>query len=511
MSNNTKTIAKNTGWYAMETAIGAILTVFTSIAIARTLGPAKMGYIVYVTWIAWVVGALGGLGIPTTTRKYMAEFLGLGDRGTARYIYIRTMLLQAGLATLATGSFLIWVLRDASGEYKLASVFIVLSCWPAMVNSISSQANVASEDLARNLPASAISILTYFIMIILTVVLHWGVIGVGASMFVMRVVDCVIRVIPTSIHILSWETTHVQPEGLRNRMLIFATQSVAIMILDFVVWERSEFILLKHLCPDIRQVAYYSVAFSLAERLLMGATIFGSASGATIFAQYGRDKSRLPDITASTFRYLAIGSIPLHFIAAALTAPVMMLVYGKAYAGAAMVVTLAPLVCLPKAFLNPSQNLLQCNERQGFLIAANIFAGLMDFGVAWLLIPFFGAVGAALGSGAAQLTAVGLMWGFGIYLYKVKLPWALVAKVTFVSLLAALTAHYVAISLHPVLGVVLGLTAALIILFGLFYAMRVLEPEDGIRLNTITGILPKRISGPANRLLMWLVRPAYAG
>ena len=67
------------------------MTLITSIAIARTLGPSKMGYIIYVAWIASVVGSLGGLGIPATTQKYMAEFLGMGDRGTARHIYFRTI------------------------------------------------------------------------------------------------------------------------------------------------------------------------------------------------------------------------------------------------------------------------------------------------------------------------------------------------------------------------------------------------------------------------------------
>ena len=92
--SNTKTIARNTGWYGLENVISFVVTLFTSIAIARTLGPSKMGYIIYVMWIASVVSSLGGMGIPATTRKYMAEFLGMGDRGTARYIYFRTLMLQ---------------------------------------------------------------------------------------------------------------------------------------------------------------------------------------------------------------------------------------------------------------------------------------------------------------------------------------------------------------------------------------------------------------------------------
>src|ERR1035441_656651 len=124
-------------------------------------------------------------------------------------------------------------------------------------------------------------------------------------------------------------------------MMTFAWQSVASMVVAVVVWDRSEFILLKYLCSDIRQVAFYSIAFSMAEWLMMSANIFSSAAGATIFAQYGRDKSRVPDITASTFRYIALTSIPIHFVAAALSAPALPLIYGKAYAGAVMVVVTA--------------------------------------------------------------------------------------------------------------------------------------------------------------------------
>jgi O-antigen/teichoic acid export membrane protein len=508
--SNTKTIAKNTGWFGVESAIDALLTVVTSIAIARTLGPTKMGYLIYVTWIASVVSGVGALGLPATTRKYMAEFLGSGDKGTARYIYIQTFLLQVGLATVSTAGLVFWVLRDSAPDYKVASLLVVLSIWPSMVNLISSQANVAAEEMSRNLPASAISIFIYFIMIVLTVFLHWGVIGVGASMFVMRLADFLVRVFPTMHRILGWGSPHGLPEGLRKRMTTFAWQSVAILALELVVWQRSEFVLLKHLCADIRQVAFYSVAFSMAERLLISASIFGSAAGATIFAQYGRDKSRLPDITASSFRYLALTTIPLHFIAAALAAPALLLLYGNQYAGAAAVITIAPILCMPKAFLVPIRSLLQSHERQGFVIGSTVVAGIVDIGVAAYLIPAHGAVGACIGSGAAEITAVGGMWLAGIILYKVKLPWTLIAKVVLISAAAGLTAHYVALQFSPMWGILCGGSASMIVLFALFYALRVLKPEDRVRFNTVTGILPKPFSGPVNKFLGFLIRPEFA-
>ena len=44
---------------------------------------------------------------------------------------------------------------------------------------------------------------------------------------------------------------------------------------------------LKKFCPDINQIAFYSVAFSMAEVLLVGSAIFAAAVGTTIFVSSG--------------------------------------------------------------------------------------------------------------------------------------------------------------------------------------------------------------------------------
>jgi O-antigen/teichoic acid export membrane protein len=215
-------------------------------------------------------------------------------------------------------------------------------------------------------------------------------------------------------------------------------------------------------------------------------------------------------MTAAAFRYLALSSIPLHCIAAALAAPLLLLLYGKQYSDAAMVVTIAPLLCLSKAFIGPVQSLLESAERQRYVIGATVIAGVVDWSVAWWLIPAHGAAGACIGSGAAQLVAVGMMWAIGIHLYQVKLPWRLVAKVSLIGVAAALTAHCIALRLPPLWAVLCGGSASLIVLFGLLYWMRVLEPEDRDRFKLLAGMLPKPLAGPADKLLSLLVRAESA-
>jgi O-antigen/teichoic acid export membrane protein len=178
---------------------------------------------------------------------------------------------------------------------------------------------------------------------------------------------------------------------------------------------------------------------------------------------------------------------------------------------------LAPLLCMFKAFLSPAQNLLESSERQRYVIAATVLAGVIDISVAWYLIPMHGAVGACIGNGAAQATAVFMMWAVTIYLYKVKLPWWLIAKIVFISALASLTAHFVAVrttayfiaaaGLSHLLAILFGGGASLVVLFGLIYLMRVLEPEDHDRFKLVTEMLPKPFVASADKFLTLLIRP----
>ena len=493
---NSKTILRNTAWYGLENVISFGTSLITSIAIARTLGPARMGYIVYVTWIVTITSSLGSVGIPATTRKYMSEFLGGGDRSTARSIYRQTLTLQAIVATIATFAATMWVLHDAPAEYRLAALLLVLSTWPAMVNFVSAQANVATESLAGNVPASALSALTFFVMTLTAVFLHWGVVGIASAMLGMRSVDFVVRFVPTFRRIMAWPNDGPAPEDLRRRMRRFALQSVAGMVLTLVVWDRSELFLLKHLSPDIRQIAFYSVALGLAERLLIVPSIFAASTGASILAQYGRDRSRLPAMTAASLRYLALTSVPVHLIATALVGPALIALYGHQYQGAILVATFSPILCLPKAFLGPIQSLFESTDQQNYFLTATVVASFVDLGVAWWLIPAHGALGACIGSGVAQALAVGSLWTIGVVRYKIELPWRFLTKLVLVSAIAGLVSFAVARPLPSILGVLLGGATATVAFFGLTYLLRVLEAEDFSRLGVVAAMFPKRLSAP---------------
>lgn len=504
---NSKTIARNTAWYGLENLASFITSLVTSIAIARALGPTRMGYIVYVTWVVTVTGSLGSVGIPGTTRKYMAEYLGMGDRATARFIYLRTLSLQAAVATVATLGAILWIWHDAPREYRTAALLLVLSIWPAMVNFISAQANVAAETLSANLPASIASTVTFFSLVLISISMHWGVNGIAASMLSMRLVDFIVRFIPTFRRILPWSADGVSvPVDLPPRMFRFALQSVTGMVLTLIVWDRSEIFLLRHLSTDIRQVAFYSIALGLADRLLIFPSVFAAATGASILAQYGRDRSKLPAMTAASLRYLALASIPVHFVATALSAPALLTMYGSQYKGAILVATCAPLLCLPKAFVGPIQSLFESTDTQKYFLMATVFSSFVDLGVAWALIPAHGALGACIGSGIAQAMAVGMMWGIGIRQYQIRLPWLFLAKICGVSSISAIGAYLAASHLPAWAGLAAGSFVALVLFIALTYVSRMLEPEDISRVAVIATFCPRALATPLNYFFARLSR-----
>jgi O-antigen/teichoic acid export membrane protein len=171
-----------------------------------------------------------------------------------------------------------------------------------------------------------------------------------------------------------------------------------------------------------------------------------------------------------------------------------------------MVVTIAPLLCMPKAFAGPIQSLLQSTERQAYVIATMVIAGIVDVGVTSALVSAHGAVGACIGSGAAQITAVGIMWAIGARKFGIRLPWMLAAKIAIISTTAALAAHFVTRLLSPLWGILLGGGIAFVVLVTLTRLLRILEPEDYTRFAQLTGALPRPVAVFADRFLALLIR-----
>jgi O-antigen/teichoic acid export membrane protein len=507
---NSPTIAKNSFWYGIETFTNLFLTLFTSIAVARTFGPEKLGYFLYMWWLAGVAGMVGSLGIPASTRKYMSEYFGRGEMGIARTVFYKTLRLQISFAAVVTivSLGLVWFFGDS--QYRLVSLFMVGSIFPYMVNSVVAGGNAAFEDLRANVPASLVSTAIFITAVFSSIYFGWGLLGISVGLFTMRAVELVVRLLPM-IGRLNQHSAEPLDRALSKRMFLYSGQSLVLLVLGLIIWDRSEMIVLKNFCPDIRQVAFYSVAFNLTERLLVFSQVFGTATETTVMVQYGRDSSRTGDLMATSVRYLALISFPIHFGLAAIAGPVIWIIYGQKYSEAVPALVVAACLGIPKAFLLPVQALLSSWERQDLIIRWGLVSGALNLVLDFALIPHHGAIGAALANGTAQTFSVLTLWVTAIRMLKVRISILPVAKIVLISAAMAITVHlattHIPLLFAVIMSVILG-PALYLILLRMTY---VLSPADRGRMLHLKHHVPSRMGRIFESGLNWMIPTPVSG
>jgi len=492
VASNTATIARNSFWFGLERGIEFAVSVFASIAVARGLGPERLGHFAYFTWLTNMVARLGDLGISNATRKYMAEYWGRGELGVSRAVFHFTIRIQTIFAVVITLAGVVTVVTFAHPQSRLVLVLLVLSILPSMINSVPSQANVAIENLAANVPGSLVSIGVYAAAVVLSLSLGWGVVGLAAGMLAMRALEFVVRLTP----VMGWMRRLPQmslPAPLMRRMLSFSGHSLVLLVLTTVVLDRSEMLFLRHWNNDPRQVAFYSVAFGLSQSILMLPWILGNAIGASVMAQFGRDETGLARMASDAVRYLGLVTLPLYLGAAALSGPAVRLAYGPQYIEAVPVLALAAVLAIPRAFLLPVQHLLQATENQGFLVRWLLLTAVLDLLLAWILIPRHGALAAALVNGIAQSFAVVGLWVRSVRLFRLQLPFRFLARVAISSLVMAGLVLVLGRGVPPAAAICTGVPFGIVVFSLMLRLTGSLERQDRRRLLQLRPQIPSRV------------------
>jgi O-antigen/teichoic acid export membrane protein len=508
---NTKTITKNSFWYGIETFANLFLTFFTSIVIARRFGPEKLGYFLYLWWIAGIAGVLGGLGIPAATRKYMSEYFGRGQIGVAKTVLYQTLRLQTLMAAIITFAGLLGIWFFGDRQYRVIGLFMIGSIFPFMVNSIAAGANTALEDLRANVPASLVSTGIFVAAVFSSIYFGWGLVGISIGLFTMRAAELVVRFMPL---VKRFKQHSAEPidQILNKRMFLFSGQSLILLLLGLIVWDRSEMVVLKNFCADIRQVAFYSIAFNITERLLVFSQVFGTATGATMMVQYGRDSSRVRELAETSVRYLALISFPVHLGLAAIAVPLVWVTYGIKYSAAIPAIVVASCLGIPKAFFLPVQALLSSWERQDLIIRWGLVSAALNLVLDFTLIPKYGAIGAAFANGGTQTFFSLALWLAAVRLLDIRFPILEVVKTALISVVMAVVVHLAISRVPALLGLALAVILGAAIYLVLVRMTRTLHPADHGRLLHLKDHVPSGARRLFEASLNWLITtPASSG
>ena len=503
--NNAKVIGRNFIFMALEVVITLVCTLLTTVAIARVIGPARLGYFNLVFWLTSITCSVGSLGIPLTTFKYMGEFLGGGKKELARAVFFYNLWAQTAIASALTAISMAAVFILVDPEYRICSALLVLSMVPNMITFVPSQANSAAENAALNTRGALVGAIVYVIAVAASLLLGWNLVGIAAGVLLYRTAELAVKIAP-ALKSMKAVNRIPLPAEIRKRMFTFSGLSTGLMILQIVIWDRSDIILLKLLQSDIRQLAFFSVCFSVADRLMRMPQTFANALSATQMAEYGRDKERLFRMTSQASTYVLLGALPILIGVACIGGPFIRVMYGSQYLPAIPVFIVVALLSIPRAVLMPAQTLLYSAEDLGFILKWGCAAALINVLLDLMLIPSHGALGAAWANGLAQTFAAVTIWGRVLVRYPVRIEMRVLLRIVGATLaMAAVVLGIVAMPLSPLMQLNVAIPAGAIVFMVTSRMFMVLRKDDRRRLLMFSALLPTPVGSTFTRLVNFMV------
>jgi O-antigen/teichoic acid export membrane protein len=489
-------ILRNSFWYGIELALETVIFLGTSIAVARYLGPAKLGYFSYINLFVTVITGAGGAGLATATRKYMSEYLAIGRLGTARAVYhlAHRYQLIGAIAVAVIG--VAGVVLFGEPAYRIMSVILFISIVPGLMSRVPAQANQAFEDVSRNTISAFGYLASYVVVIGLTVYFRWDLIGIAAASLVGRTVEVVMRTVSLN-SVLREMPLDPLDRDIVYRIRRFCFQAMGIQLLMSIVWDRSELFFLKAFSSP-EQMGFYSISYTLCNNLLTLPRILGSSTSATLMVETSRDPKRVASIVRNACRYLLLLVFPMCFGAAAVMLPGVQLVYGQRYLGAVPALIVATLLCIPRAFQWIPENLIRTADKQNHLLFWYGVTCIVNVTLDFILIPKYGAVGAAWGNGLSQVFGIFVIWRQSRRFYSFELPKPATVRIGASGAVMAVIAYFIGHHIPGFPGLFLAIFTAGVSYVLLLRLFGGLEPSDHDRLAPIGNRLP----GPVRRVFL---------
>jgi O-antigen/teichoic acid export membrane protein len=390
-------------WTALAGALPQVQLLVLSVVAARFLGPDGMGRQSLIAFVGITTVMVATAGFPSSVSRFVGELLGARQGGVALGLYRWTWRLEAAAAAIAAASLV--ALGLLGSEPTLAWVLVGVASGFAVLQTVPQSLLTGAQ---RWREATIVGIVTGLAAVPATIVVL--ALGGGISgFFAVEVVAIGINLAWTSRLARGVAVQLPAPEPaspeLRRRFVGFAGTSTAIVMIQYVVWTRSELLVLNHVSPDA-EIALYSIAFATVAGLARipeaiahvtmpaVATLIGAGELHRVRAGYWR-----------AMRLLLFMTPPVVAGALATGPALISLAYGDDFSGAGnvLVVLLGPLLVVP--LITTSNALLFAFARLRFLLTMGIVATVVDVTLAILLIPRFDAVGAAIANAVAQLTA----------------------------------------------------------------------------------------------------------
>lgn len=448
-------LARNTAVNFADGVITLASALAVSIVLARKLLPEGFGVYALTMSIVMFTLLFARLGISSTVRRYVAELDGKNDLGLASAVLGRALRFGLVSGALATVALALLALPLAAFFHQVAlRTDLLIGAAMLLPMVIVGILRAVTAGLQRYGSLLRLGLLTSPIWVagcVFAVWRGWGVPGVLLVTLAIEIVN-VAAFGAWTVRTLGIQWRAPLPRDLRLRIQRYNIALGILILLNAVVWQRSEILFLGRF-QGVAQVSFYAVPFALTERVvdLLPGAILGVLLPGLSFARGAADTGRFSAVLSDALRYLAMLTLPICLFGIPLAPALIRLLYGEQFGGAVIVLQILLVSVVFGVLGQASRSALLGLERQGYLLKTGAVAAAASVILDLLLIPRGGAIGAAIAN-----TVVQAGWALAIFAPL----WSGVAATT---RRAVFKATLVAIGLAALLFVVMevGLAAAI--------------------------------------------------
>jgi stage V sporulation protein B len=402
-----KSVAKNSAFFFAAQGAASLLAFATSILIARRVGPYVAGQYAYLVWLASVLTAVCTLGIPNAITKFTAE-LSEGDRQEIAeriggMLLLGTTVVGVGAALILCLVALLHLLpaNTHASYYYLIALALPINIIGASLVGLFKGNHRYSLLMWANIIASPVT----FVIVLL--VLHFSpALGGLVTYYILSSAILLLSYLIMAPARIRMSLGRV-PAGVWRPILRYVASVSGIILLDQIVWDRSEVFFLGHYSAP-QQVAYYTLSYTMVSTVM--ALFPGSIVGALLPRISALQGIRDTEAISGTYRMAAryVGLIVALLVGGgfALASPFVVAFYGPAYVHMVPVFRLLIVTGGLAAIGGVSAVIFYGTTGQSVILKTGLLLSLVNIGGDFLIIPHYGAIGAGEANGLAQISGV---------------------------------------------------------------------------------------------------------
>jgi O-antigen/teichoic acid export membrane protein len=468
-------VVSGVGWNFFGMIAGSIAGFLSSILVARWLGAAEFGNLSLALSVLNVLVVLSALGFEFALNKYIPVLLLEKNPQGIRFLVERLTAVKVVIA-LALSAFIFlaadavsaWLFqKPALGLYLRVMSLMVLPfalepIYRGLLTGLYQQKFINLLDVASKF--------LYLLLALFALWLGYGVVGVLLASLVAMAFFVALAARKGLASIPDGGRRSAGARPPLGRVLRFSFYLYLFSIMNFVLGVQLDLMMIGAMVPDIRQVAYYTVAYSLSYTILsfLSLALQGGIT-LTYFSELHarKDLEGLRRGFLVMMEYVYVFIIPFTVIGVIFTPEILLLLFGDAYSGRTAVMLLLlyfPTMAIMKFGMITSTFMGAMEKEKNLVVSRGIF-GAVNLTLNFTFIPVFGAFGALLGTAAAVFA--GLVYEISVVqkCLRPRYPWRFLGRMTALSLASGAAALLLKLVLQR-LDLFQGTTEALFILAG---------------------------------------------